>query len=94
MPVKRRKAKARPEDLAAWSTYFECGFDFFGDLADAGVTAQHSEEPSREAALQAWQRLGAAFMEQFTAEQAQQRHPRTEPPFAVREFGMPPRRMR
>lgn len=36
MPVKRRTSKRRASpaaEAAAWSNYWECGFDFFGEAA-------------------------------------------------------------
>ena len=37
MPAKRRKTKRRvtPEaEAMAWATYWECGYDFFGEAAE------------------------------------------------------------
>jgi hypothetical protein len=81
MPVKRRKAKVRPGDLAAWETAFISEFDFFGDLEWAGIETDAYGRPSREELAAAWHRLGEAFLDQYN-------DPHVEP-FALREFGMP-----
>ncbi len=60
IPVKARRPKRRTDDsatLAAWSTLFESGFDFFDDLGfpiDAAAC---------EAAPEAWARYGRRFLD-------------------------------
>lgn len=72
MPVKRRRGKRRLHpraELEAWSGAFECGHDFFSELEEIGfpnhVGGRQFDltEEFREAARDAWNRLGAAFME-------------------------------
>jgi hypothetical protein len=84
MPVKRRTAKRRvdPEtEMMIWSSVFGSGRDFFGELPSLGVSAGPGGVVDREAAREAWHRLGAAYMD--------------DPingcdPWALREFGEPP----
>lgn len=83
MPVKRRAAKRRVHhaaELAAWSGVFECEYDFFGDLEDFGISG---DKAVREAAPEAWQRLGAEFMAGWKPTQVR------ETPWALEEFGEP-----
>ena len=81
MPVRRRVARRRVDDLKAWEVYLECGRDFFGDLPDIGLT----DPPPRAAALEAWRRLAPDLV----ANWAQHRHPDQGPAWAVSEFGLP-----
>lgn len=94
MPVKRRKSKARPDELKAWGMWFLSGHDFFDDLVDAGIVPHHATQPDPAIALDAWQRCGDAWLEQYAAEQAREKYPREEPPHAVEVFGMPSGRKR
>jgi hypothetical protein len=94
MPVKRRASKRRlsPEaELEAWRCLFETGCDFFGDAAELTGLLEpvhvrfddqraEAERRWREAAQDAWHRLGAAFLANWTEEGE---------PWAVREFGTP-----
>lgn len=79
MPRKRRYSKRNlsPEaELEIWGPVFECGHAFSGDLADVGLIDPDSLEayPQREAitaafmraAHEAWDRLGAIFLERTT----------------------------
>lgn len=93
MPVKRRATKRRlsPEaELDAWRSVFESGHDFFGDAsALAGIAEPVWLDPAdraegervwREAAQQAWRRLGAAFLATYAGEGE---------PWALQVFGRP-----
>jgi hypothetical protein len=84
MPVKRRASKRRVDPMAeawAWATAFHCKHDFFGDLAEFGLT----EDKAILAAMpDAWRRLGGLFISHnlgdgFGGEA-----------WALREFGEPP----
>lgn len=81
MPAKRRKSKVRQEDVTVWALAFTCGRDYFDDLEGAGVPVDSYGRPSREDAEAAWQRLGAAFLEQY--------HDPYIVPWALIEFGEP-----
>lgn len=61
MPTKRtrRTRQRRPDELKAWRTFFECGFDYFGDLAAIGI---HKERDAQKAAPEAWERLSSEFL--------------------------------
>lgn len=86
MPVRRRKSKARPEEVKAWAGYFESGFDFFGELADAGIVPR-GEEPSLELARDTWRRIGRdvlVYLDRFYAGY----HPPERPFWAEREFAV------
>ena len=71
---------------------FECGTDFFGET---GIPLPHRVQPPedrpraerafRSAALAAWLRVGARFLEQRDTANA-----RREIPWAQEEFGEPP----
>lgn len=89
MPVKRRKSKVRPDELRAWNTWFECGYDFFGDLVDAGIVDHRQVQPDLEIARDAWRRCGEVWLSQYRARQAQERYPREDDPHALAMFGMP-----
>lgn len=86
MPVKRRKAKVRADDLAAWETAFISEFDFFGDLERAGIDTDAYGRPSREDLEAAWHRFGEAFLDQYNDPHVK--------PWALREFGVPNARRR
>lgn len=77
MPVRRRKQRRRA-GLQAWRIYLECGFDWFGDLDDIGMT----EPVPREAALAAW----LQYRDQLRDEWAVTRHPSLGPAWAETEF--------
>ena len=74
MPVKRRKSKARPDDLKSWEMYFLSGYDYFDNLVDAGIVTDRRHVP-RDIAEEAWHRLGAAYLDQYAEEQARERYP-------------------
>ena len=93
MPVKRRVEKRRVSadaELAAWRETFTHGHDFFGDASDyTGLTepvhVSLEDRPGaarkwREAASEAWQRVGPAFLAEWTNE---------DQPWALQEFGEP-----
>lgn len=83
MPVKRRASKRRVDpraEVEAWETVFECEYDFFGDLEPWGFT---SDEEKYAAAPDAWQRLGAMFLETYD-------NPDKPIPWALEAFGPPP----
>lgn len=75
MPRKQRHGKRRisPEaELEAWSQVFDCGHDFFGELADILDLGQQAppnsieyDKASRIEAETAWPRLGAAYLERY-----------------------------
>lgn len=78
MPVKLRKPKRRRDDEAeadSWSTLFETGYDYFGDLD------YPSEADARQAARAAWRRFGKRFMSTWRP-----KGNRTEP-WALARFG-------
>ncbi len=63
MPVKRRISKRRvsPDaEVEAWATAFATGWDFFGDLKPFGL---ETYDQIREAAPEAWKRLGRIFLD-------------------------------
>ncbi|MBJ7402959.1 MAG: hypothetical protein JHD07_06510 [Bradyrhizobium sp.] len=81
MPVRTRKNRKRAvADVAAWECVFSSEFDFFGELADAGVETDAYGRPDLEEARTAWQRFGPEFMAAFTEKHV---------PWALREFGDP-----
>ena len=87
MPVKRRITKQRTGDAAelkAWSDLFECGYDFFGDLEPYGFPGGDACAAAREAARDAWQRMGVAFMETWKPVPNSR-----EQPWALDQFGPP-----
>jgi hypothetical protein len=105
MPAKARRSKRRTgnaaAELQAWRCAFEYGADFFGALAEIGVTweaTEHYRDPVypaivwsnandvfRELARETWQRLGAAYMRR---RDPAAHHNRV--PWALAEFGPPP----
>ncbi|MER8644677.1 hypothetical protein [Mesorhizobium sp. M1252] len=83
MPVKRRLAKRRTDSLAeiaAWSTAFECEFDFFHDLELFGL---FSDAEVKAALPEAWKRLGHAFLVTWVPKDTR------ETPWALDQFGRP-----
>ena len=87
MPPRPKHNKRRGgAGLEAWETVFESEFDFFGELADAGVEIDTNGRPSREAAKDAWHLHGGAFMEDFAAKYPNGAH---FTPWAVLAFGAP-----
>lgn len=93
MPVKRRKAKRRTTLLAearAWGDVFQTKFDYFGALAELGITHPADVWPPEArdwpafhvTAEAAWHRLGEIFME--TRGEAS-----TATPWALEQFGEP-----
>ncbi len=85
MPVKRRKAKTRAGNVAAWELYLETGRDFFGDLRDAGVWVDERGNPSRDDAVEAW----LAFADQLIETWKTSRRHHDQDAWALREFGDP-----
>jgi hypothetical protein len=85
MPVKLRQPKKRrtfEADLEAWSMMFECGYDYFNDLGFG--SGGDGDDVAREAAPEAWARLGAAFLANRPANAS-----RTVP-WALETLGPPP----
>ncbi len=85
MPVKRQAAKRRFTDsaeAAAWECTFDCGRDFFRDLADIGVEVDAFGLPDVDAVKQAWRRLGHIFLA------TRQPDPHRQP-WALKTFGDP-----
>ena len=69
MPRKRRTAKGRINDLAAWAPLFGHEYDYFNECDGINVDEYgRPDEAEREAA---WHRLGAAFLKTWTDRQAQ-----------------------
>lgn len=91
MPVKRRRAKRRDDvaELEAWRSWFETGVAFSGELEEFGAVEPQSVWPpeNREAAMavarDAWNRLGAAFLETLSPTDV------TKVPWALEQFGEP-----
>jgi hypothetical protein len=79
MPMKRRISKRRAPEAPAWATFFACGWDFFDDLRDFGMT----EAEAAEVAEDAWRQHGAAFMASW------QPQPNRALPWAAEQFGVP-----
>jgi hypothetical protein len=85
MPVKRRVHKRRLSPAAerqAWFEVFDCGHDFFNDLASLGFPGGDCDRAAQKAARSAWRRFGAAFMETWRSDVRAQ-------PWALEEFGDP-----
>ena len=82
MPVKRRLSKRRTAGAPpeAWAMLFSSGFDYLSDLADYGLPDDAS---AREAAGEAWEAFGQAFMQSWQGTPAQPL------PWAAEAFGMP-----
>jgi hypothetical protein len=83
VPVKRRAEKRRlvkSAQLAAWDGVFDCGYDFFGDLALLGLETNHSRPPE-EVIRAAWAMLGRDFLAA--------RAPGAQPCWAEAMFGRP-----
>jgi hypothetical protein len=84
MPRKSRRSKRRIDpftEAEAWACAFHCQHDFFGDLAEFGLT---DDKAVLEAMPDAWARLGGLFLHRamgagFNGE-----------PFALTEYGEPP----
>lgn len=81
MPRKRRLSKSRPGDLVAWEMIFQAGHDYFEDAKDAGIDVDEYGRADHAAVAEAWQRLGAEYLESWTDRHAE--------PWALREFGSP-----
>lgn len=92
MPVRRRAAKARPDEAKAWLMYMMSGYDFFEDLVEAGLVEDRRNVP-RDLAEETWRRIGddvLAYMDEFHIGF----HPPQRPIWAEREFGPPGKRRR
>ncbi len=48
------------DELKAWGMMFTCGHDYFNDLAILGIPRTH--DAPRQAAEEAWERLGSEFL--------------------------------
>ncbi|MBY5349573.1 hypothetical protein [Rhizobium leguminosarum] len=81
MPRKRRKSKAQPHDMTAWEMIFQAGRDYFDDAKDAGIEVDEYGRVDHATVAQAWQRLGAEYLDNWTDKHAE--------PWALREFGQP-----
>lgn len=86
MPRKRRKSKAAPNDLLAWTMIFESGRDYFDDAKDAGIEVDEYGRADNAAVAEAWQRFGAEYLETWATKHVE--------PWALREFGPPAGRLR
>lgn len=82
MPVRRRRSKARASDVAAWSDYFQCGADYFDELAAIGLT----EETAAPIAAQVWREIGEAVIAHIDSVHRGFAPPE-RPIWAEREFG-------
>lgn len=91
MPVKRRAEKRRSDELPVWSMVFLSGHDFFDDVREltglvepCRVEAIADREAAgiawRAAALEAWRRLGPAYLATFQGD---------TDPWGLVEFGKP-----
>jgi hypothetical protein len=94
MPVKRRHTKRRmtPEaELDAWRDVFDSGFDLFGDAEELTGLVEpchirfdadraEGERLWREAASDAWARLGGLFLTDWRGDGV---------PWAAEQFGRP-----
>lgn len=92
MPVRRRKAKARPDEASAWVMYMQSGFDFFSDLVEAGIVEDRHEVP-RDLAEQVWHTIGDDILYEMDVLHIGFRPPE-RPIWAEREFGAPSTRRR
>lgn len=83
MPPRPKNNKRRGvAGLDEWESVFASGFDFFDELPPCGIDTDAYGRPDIEAARQAWERLGAEFMQL-------PRHPDLGPSWAELEFGGP-----
>ncbi|UPU00215.1 hypothetical protein J4G48_0020245 [Bradyrhizobium barranii subsp. apii] len=81
MPVRTRKNRRyAPPASMHWECVFSSEFDFFGELADAGIATDAHGRPDREEARAAWKQYGVEFMASFTDNHT---------PWALEEFGEP-----
>lgn len=87
MPIKRRKSKARPEEVKAWAMYFQSGCDFFGELVDAGIVPE-GHVPTEEFARETWHRIGHDVIE-YIAQLYRSYTPPERPFWAEEMFGSP-----
>ena len=67
MPVKRRAAKRghnRAEELFAWGTVFDTGWDFFGEVGRIidGVPGGRRDWREAPETREAWNRLGEEYL--------------------------------
>ncbi|BAV45371.1 Uncharacterized protein MLTONO_0468 [Mesorhizobium loti] len=92
MPVRRKKAKARPNEAEAWLMMMMSGYDFFSDLVEAGIVDDRHEVP-RELAEATWHRIGHEVLD-FMADFRVGFRPPERPIWAEREFGPPGKRKR
>jgi len=67
--------------MAPWKMVFTCGYDYFGDLDEFGLTDDLQKQAK---ARIAWAHFGARFMRYWDAK-AQGR----EAPWAFEQFGAP-----
>lgn len=81
MPRKRRKSKARPDDLQTWEMIFQSGHDYFDDAKDAGIEVDDYGRADDAAVAEAWQRLGTEYLDTWADKHTE--------PWALREFGPP-----
>ena len=85
MPTKRtrRSRNRRADEVRAWADLFTTGRDYFGDLTPLGFPGGDGDRAARDAAGQAWARLGAAFMATWRPTSTRQT------PWALDRFGEP-----
>lgn len=92
MPIRRRVARARPDEAKAWLMFMMSGYDFFSELVDAGIVEDRHEVP-RELAEETWRRIGHDILD-YMAEFHIGFRPPERPIWAEREFGPPSKRRR
>lgn len=98
MPVKLRRSKRRIDpraELEAWSGLFDCGYDYFDELDGWGdwPSTDSADQTKRDAAREAWQRLGGEYMAKVRERRLTAPRPAGWPekePWAFIEFGEPP----
>jgi len=86
MPLKRRVDKRRIDpraDMEAWSSTFDCGVTFDGDLDPVGIPTAIGRPTSAEIE-QAWHRLGSAYIAERGHETGH-----GAPLWCLRQFGEP-----
>ena len=89
MPVKRRTAKRghnRAEELFAWESVFDTGWDFFGEVGRIidGVPGGRRDWREAPETREAWNRLGEEYLTQAAHQDGSARGE-----WALETFGSP-----
>ena len=71
------------DEVRAWADLFETGRDYFSALAPLGFPGGDGDRAARDAAGEAWGRLGRAFMATWQPTGAR------ATPWALDQFGEP-----